>query len=63
MASETLFTIHQSPWFLAYRVTLKMLVIGSAECSWGEVKSIKSGNTSALGSEISEKLSIVYTSY
>ena len=29
---------------------------------WGDVKTIKSGNRSALGSDISEKQSIVYTS-
>ena len=37
-----------------------MLGIWSAELSWGDVKTIKSGNISALGSDISEKQSIVY---
>ena len=36
--------------------------IGSAERSCGDVKTIKSGKRSALGSDISEKHSIVYTS-
>ena len=39
-----------------------MLGIGSAKRSWGDVKTIKSGKWSALGSEISEKQSIVYKS-
>ena len=33
-----------------------------AERSWGDVKTIKSGNISSLGSDISEKQSILYTS-
>ena len=36
--------------------------IGSAERSWGDVKTIKLGKRSALVSEISDKQSIVYTS-
>ena len=44
------------------RLTSKNIGIGSAERSWGDVKTIKSGNRSALGSENSEKQSIVYTS-
>ena len=46
--------------FVACRVTSKILGIGSAERSWGDVKKIKSGKRSALGSDISEKQSIVY---
>ena len=42
--------------------TLKILGIGYAERSWGYVKTIKSGKISALGSDISEKQIIVYTS-
>ena len=38
--------------FVACRVTSKILGIGSAERSWGDVKTIKSGKRSALGSEI-----------
>ena len=38
-----------------------MLGIVSAERSWGNVKTIKSGKISALGSDISEKQSILYT--
>ena len=48
--------------FVACRVTSKILGIGSAERSWGDVKTIKSGKRSALGSDISEKQSIVYKS-
>ena len=48
--------------FVACRVTSKILGIGYAERSWGDVKTIKSGKRSALGSDISEKQSIVYTS-
>ena len=62
MASEILIIIHQSSWFVACRVTSKILGIGSAERSWGDVKTIKSGKRSALGSDISEKQSIMYTS-
>ena len=62
MASEILITIHQSYWFCSLQGNLKILGIGSAKRSWGDVKTIKSGNRSALGSDISEKQSIVYTS-
>ena len=48
--------------FVACRVTSKILGIGSSECSLCDVKTIKSGNRSALGSDISEKMSILYTS-
>ena len=48
--------------FVACRVTLKILGIGSSKCSWGDVKIIKSGKISSLGSDISEKHNIVYTS-
>ena len=48
--------------FVACRVTSKIIGIGSAECSWDYVKTIKSGNISVLDSDISEKQSIVYTS-
>ena len=47
---------------VACRVTSKILGIGYAECSWGGVKTIKSGKISTLGSDISEKQIIVYTS-
>ena len=39
--------------FLSFRVTLKNIGIGSAETSWGDFKTIKSGNISALGSNSS----------
>ena len=48
--------------FVACRVTSKILWVGSAERSWGDVKKIKAGKISALGSDISEKKSIVYIS-
>ena len=48
--------------FVACRVTSKILGIGSAERSWGDVKTIKSGKRSAHGSDISDKHSIVYRS-
>ena len=62
MTSEILFTIHQSPWFFSFQGKLKILGIGSAERSWGDVKTIKSGKISSLGSDISDKQSIVYKS-
>ena len=48
--------------FVACRVTSKSIGKWSAEHSWGDVKTIKSGKISSLGSDISEKQSIVYTS-
>ena len=48
--------------FVACKVTVNILGIGSAELSWGDVKKIKSGKISDLGNDISEKQSIVYTS-
>ena len=48
--------------FVACRVTSKILGIGSAERSWGGVKTIKSGKRSALRNDISENQSIVYIS-
>ena len=48
--------------FFACRVTSKVLGIGAAERSWGDVKTIKYGKRSAISSNVSEKQSIVYTS-
>ena len=48
--------------FVVCRVTTKILGTGSADRSWGDVKTIKPGKRSALGSDISNKHSIVYTS-
>ena len=63
MASEILFTTHQSSWFCSLQGNLtKLLRIGSPGRSWGDVKTIKSGKISALGSDISENQSIVYKS-
>ena len=39
--------------FLACKITSKILGIGSAESSWGDVKTIKLEKRSAIGSEIS----------
>ena len=47
--------------FLACMLTSKVFGIGYAERLWGDVKTIKSVNRSALGSDISEKQSIIYT--
>ena len=47
--------------FVACRVTSKITGIWSAERSWGDVKTIKIWNRSALESEISENQSIGYT--
>ena len=48
--------------FVYFSVTSKNIWIGYAERSWGDVKRIKSGKISTLGSDISEKQSIVYKS-
>ena len=48
--------------FVACIVTSKVLGIGAAERSWGNVKTIKSGKRSVISSDVSEKQSIVYTS-
>ena len=47
--------------FVACRVTSKVLGIGEAERSWGDIKTIKSGKISAIISDVSEKQSIIYT--
>ena len=47
--------------FVACRVTSKSFGIWSAESSWGDVKRIKSGNISALGSDIYDNQSFMYT--
>ena len=62
MASEILITIHQSSWFCSFQGNFKKIGIESAERSCGDVKTIKSGKISALGCDITEKKSIVYTS-
>ena len=48
--------------FVACIVTSKVLGIGAADRSWGDVKTIKSVKISAISSDVSEKQSIVYTS-
>ena len=48
--------------FVACRVTSKVLGIGAAETSWGDVKKIKYVKISAIIIDVSEKQSIVYTS-
>ena len=62
MASGILLTIHQSSWFCSFQGNFKLLGIGSAEISWGDVKTIKSGKISVLGSDIYVKQNIIYTS-
>ena len=52
----------KAPGFVAYRVTSKVIGILSADRSWGDVKTIKSGKISAHGSDISSKQSILHTS-
>ena len=47
--------------FVAFRVTSKVICIGAAECSWGDVKIINYGERSAISSDVSDKQSIVYT--
>ena len=46
---------------VSYKVTSKMIGVGSVEYSWVDVKTIKSRKISDLGSDISENQSIVYT--
>ena len=48
--------------FVACRVISKVLGIGAADCSWGDVKTIKFGKRSATSSDVLQKQSIVYTS-
>ena len=57
-----LLTVHQSSWICSLQVTSKILGIVSSGRSWDDIKTIKWGKISALGSDISEKQSIVYTS-
>ena len=45
---------------VASRVTSKILGIGSAERSWGDVKQLKNGKRSHLGNKKIEKNSIIY---
>ena len=59
---KILLTVHQSSWFCSLQGNFKTIGIGSAQSSRGIVKTIKSGNKSSLGNEISEKQSIFYTS-
>ena len=61
MASETLLPFAKVLGVLAYRITSEIIGIGSAERSWGDFKTIKPVKISALGSDIYEKQSIVYT--
>ena len=47
--------------FVACRTTSKNLGIGAAERSWGDVKEIKSGKRSHLGTKLVEMRAILYT--
>ena len=48
--------------FVEYIVTSNVLDICAADRSWGDLKTIKSGERSAIRSDVSEKQSIVYIS-
>ena len=48
--------------FVACRVPSKVIGIGAAEFSWGDVKTIKSGKRSAISSDVLDKQIIFYTS-
>ena len=62
MASEILITIHQSSWVCSLQGNLKNSWNRICRAPCGDVKTIKSGKISSIGSDISEKQSIVYTS-
>ena len=62
MASKIFTSFHQVSWFCWCRFTSKVLGIGAAERSWGDVNTIKYGKRSAISSDVSEKQSIIYTS-
>ena len=47
--------------FVACRLLSKVLGIGAAERSWGDVKHIKLGKRSHLGVESTEKRAVLYT--
>ena len=47
--------------FLVCRVKSKVIGVGEEECSWVDLKTIKSGKRSDIISDVSEKLIIVYT--
>ena len=61
MESKILLTIHQSSWFFSLQGNFKILRIGPAERSWGDIKTIIPGKRSVIGSDLSDKQSIVYT--
>ena len=48
--------------FVACMVTYKIVGIGASECAWVDVKTIKSGQRSAIRRNLSEKHSNVYIS-
>ena len=48
--------------FVACRFTSKIISIGAAERSWGDVKKIRSEKWYGISSDVSEKQSIVYLS-
>ena len=48
--------------FIEYRVTYKIIGIGSAERSWRDVKNTKPGKRSTIGSGIYDNQCIIYTS-
>ena len=54
--------MHKVSCFLACRFTWKALGIGAAENYSGDVKTIKYDKIYAIGSDVSEKQSILYIS-
>ena len=62
MASEILLTINKSSYLCSLQSNFKIIGIRSSERSCGDVKTIKSGKISGLGSDKYEKHSIVYIS-
>ena len=61
MASKNSLPCSKVICFAAFRVTSKFIGISAAESSWDDVKTIESGEISAISSDESEKQSIVYT--
>ena len=62
MASKIFTSLHQGSWFVACRVTSKVIGTGAAGRSWGDLRTIKSDKISDISSDVSKKQSIFYTS-
>ena len=61
VASEIFTSLQKTYWFLACRVTSKILGIGAAGIYWGDVKTIKYGKRYYISSGVSYNCTIVYT--